>query len=181
MLQDLIFHCAGSIDPASFVKQLLSPSQQEGTTELAPPRSPKQGFIECSAAPPRPSIVLTDAADPEIEAAFLNFFDCQLGRSSRCHSERIELAITSGSWDMAFMSISWSVASTGPFWGLKRGYLQGLSLQEWNKFKNQKWIFIHHDRQLHILEVTNASTDSFLGQIPLRPEDFLKLVQVCGK
>lgn len=177
MVQGLIFHYAGSIDPASFVKQLLNPSQQKDTTELAPPRSPKQGFIEYSAAPPRPSIVLTDAADPEIEAAFLNFFDCQLGRSSRRHSERIELAITSGSWDMAFMSISWSIASTGPFWGLNRGYLQGLSLQEWNKFKNQKWIFIHHDRQLHILEVTNASTDSFLGQIPLRPEDFLKLVQ----
>lgn len=178
MVQELIFYTVGSMDPAAYVKQLLNPQRREDATELTPPRTVEPGFSECPPAFIVPSIVLTDAADPEIEAAFLHFFDCQLGRSSQRQSARVEMAITSGAWDMAFMSISWSVASTGPFWGLNRGYLRGLSLQDWSKFKNQKWVFVYYDMQLHIIEVTNSHTDAFLSKVSLRPNTFIKLVQV---
>ncbi|KAF2735528.1 hypothetical protein EJ04DRAFT_563219 [Polyplosphaeria fusca] len=176
MVQDLILHCMGPVDPASFVKQLLGYTQEEKAVEVSEPNS-VQPFTECPPANNMPSIVLTDAADPEIQAAFLDYFDYQLGRAPKTRSVDWDHAITSGAWDMAFMSISWSVSSTGPFWGLNRGFLQGLALSEWDKFKDQKWIFVHHDRQLHVLEVSNANDDSFLRQVPLHVDSVLKLAQ----
>lgn len=169
----------GSVDPVSFVKHLLgTPKQEEDPLKEALPTDDTRGFLECLPASVVPSYVLTDAADPEIEAAFLQFFDVQLGRSSQRQTEELELAVTLGTWDMAFMSIAWSVASTGPFWRLNRGYLQGLPLRDWDKFKNQKWIFLHINRELHIVEVTNATNDTFLSRVPLHPGSILKLAQV---
>lgn len=169
----------GSVDPASFIRYLLGQPKENDPRKDALPTDDMRGFLEAQSSSVVPSHVLTDAADPEIEAAFLQFFDIQLGRSSQRRTDELELAITSGTWDMAFMSISWSVASTGPFWRLNRGYLQGLPLQDWNKFKNQKWIFVHHNRELHVVETTSARDDTFLSIVPLHPASTLRLAQVC--
>lgn len=178
-VRELISRNMGSVDPAYFIRYLLGQPGGDDPRQEALPMDDTRGFLEAQTSLVVPSHVLTDAADPEIEAAFLKFFDIQLGLSSQRRTDELELAITSGAWDMAFMSITWSVASTGPFWRLNRGYLQGLSLPDWNKFRNQKWIFVYYNRELHVVETTSARDNTFLSIVPLHPASTIKLAQVC--